>query len=319
MFTTHKERAAGHPIVLFVLATLLGLYCSLSFGADVDQDQSPVPGPLPSDVDCIARPIRLSHPIIESLRSALAAHESGRLRDALRHWGEIDTQGAGQGWKLVSQGAAHLYLGELDGAAVALEEAVTVAPENAVVHYFLGLLQRERAARIAAPGPSAAANEVRLAFVPSEESRPRLLPQLPEERLREAGAELELAIRHSAEIDPAEPVMQFTGNQPAAPSVGELLVALHADNFVGKAHGLLAHRCLDEGLPEAAESHVDLAHRHGIPVPSGYRLIGRMYESQGRDGDAFRAYQKAALNGDGLANPGGTDEEDMRRIFEKIL
>ncbi len=338
MFTTHQRSTVSHQALLLGIAALLGLYCSLLFGAeaphaertryDGPHDLDPCPGPLPSDVDRIAQPITRSASLTATWRGTIAAYRKGRLQDALAGWRRLEIAGEYEVWRDLSLGAAHLYLGELDAAAAHLRVARQTDHENPVVHYFIGLLRREQATTVADNRNAADGSAVRLANHAPHGNWLMLPGETRNRLLREAINEFELAIRFAPEFDPSQRLVAKAVDQPAAvlgvsgitaPNVGDLLETLGADNFTGKSHGLLAHLYLDRGHPDAAEHHVDQAEQQGIPVPHGYRKVGRMYEAQGRAVDAARAYQKAVARGDELAKPGSTVAEDMRVGFEALF
>ena len=77
------------------------------------------------------------------------------------------------------------------------------------------------------------------------------------------------------------------------PTAGDLLLALDAEEFDGKAHNTLGCLFLERGSLELAERHLDDAVQSRLDVVYGYRDLGDEYRACGRHADAMRAYLKA--------------------------
>jgi hypothetical protein len=80
--------------------------------------------------------------------------------------------------------------------------------------------------------------------------------------------------------------------QMVVPRVGDLLIALEADNFVGKAHHVLFGLEMDRGLLTEAETHLDMAVATGIAPLYGYEDLAEAYLTQGNEPAALRAGAK---------------------------
>jgi len=76
------------------------------------------------------------------------------------------------------------------------------------------------------------------------------------------------------------------------PRVGDLLAALGAENFAGKAHLVLFGMHLDRGELIEAELNLDMAAATGLPTLYGYRDLAETYLAMGRDADGLRAVKK---------------------------
>ena len=76
------------------------------------------------------------------------------------------------------------------------------------------------------------------------------------------------------------------------PTVGDLVAALGADNFVGKAHHVLFGLQLKLGELGIAEFHLDQAAATGIAVLYGYRDLATAYLDEGHNSDAIRLIGK---------------------------
>jgi hypothetical protein len=81
------------------------------------------------------------------------------------------------------------------------------------------------------------------------------------------------------------------------PTVGDLLLAMGADDFAARAHNLLAPVLLETSSLEAAEMHLDAAVRGGMYVGFGYVDLIDKYEESGRYLDAARVCAKAVDHG----------------------
>jgi hypothetical protein len=99
------------------------------------------------------------------------------------------------------------------------------------------------------------------------------------------------------------------------PRVGDVLVALGADNFVGQAHHLLFGVELDLGATMAAEEHLDRAVATGIAPLLGYEELAEAYLEQDQPADALRATRKdIAANYPQLWQAG----QEMKAALEKM-
>jgi hypothetical protein len=76
------------------------------------------------------------------------------------------------------------------------------------------------------------------------------------------------------------------------PRVGDLLAALGATNFAGKAHHILFGLHLDRGELIEAELNLDMAAATGMATLYGYRDLAEAYLAMGRDADGLRALKK---------------------------
>jgi len=106
--------------------------------------------------------------------------------------------------------------------------------------------------------------------------------------------ELQLAIMHSVNVRLDERLVAVDPRKEAimVPTAGDLVSALGADNFAGKAHHLLFGLLLDRSEPAAAEFHLDQAAASGIAVLYGYRDLTDSYLQAGRHWDAIRVCKK---------------------------
>jgi tetratricopeptide (TPR) repeat protein len=215
----------------------------------------------------------------------------------------------------------------LDAANRQLAAAQDFDPDNAVVYYFRGVL-RIAQAEAAAEWPDAMRVTSTRLVIHTDGPPPEGFAKTKSRYELDAIHEFERALELASILDADAPLVPIHSvvrvpypltDPVAPPAVRDLLDALWADNFEGKAHGLLVYLCLDHGRTEEAEYHVEEAAARGVPVPYGYRLVGEQYEEYGRSTDALRAYLKAMNQGDGLATPGATAVDNLRKAFDDLV
>jgi tetratricopeptide (TPR) repeat protein len=316
--------------MLLTLATLLGLLASTLLAADAEPQSTP-PRLLPPDAVAASKPMPVptEERSTDTLWQAIEDHQAGRWEDAIAAWQRVDLPCETEAWRWVGQGVAHLYLGQLDDAADSLTLANQHDSQNAVVHYFAGLLRLEQAEAAREYADALHFDGVRVVSHAPGPHRHLAYDGKPKSRYElEAINEFESAIEYASAIDLAAPLVpvRWVATVPypmtellAPPTVENLLRALDAENFVGKAHGLLAQLYLDRKSPQEAEHHVEQAGAHGILVPYGFRLVGELYEAQGRSTDAYRAYRKAMQSGDTMAAPRAEAVRDLEDAFEELF
>jgi tetratricopeptide (TPR) repeat protein len=207
----------------------------------------------------------------------LESHRAGCTAEAVAGWEQIRLPGETAHWREVGLAAAYLQAGDLRRAELYLDRARQLAPDNAVVAYFTGLLYLEKAAawqRV--PDGLPRSSERLVAFVTPADDRLQL--QLL------AAVELRRAIATAAEVRLDEWLLlpdPEVNESIFVPRVGDLLVALGADNFLGKAHHLLFGLYLRGGELAVAEQHLDQAAATGIATLYGYRDLAEMCLEQG--------------------------------------
>jgi tetratricopeptide (TPR) repeat protein len=284
------------------------------------------PARLPPTIDEWAVPMgidqaeRMPAPSIDvtmEIWMLLADQQAGRLDRALEGWRRVPLPHEAEAWRNVALAQALIAAGDLEAAADALDTARAIQPENAVVHYYLGILQLERAERAMHwydPGIVPAARYV------SVGQPPMVMPIAPNSRdmYRLAAAmELEAAIELAPAVLLDEPLVPPEWPTAAAiqPTVGDLLLALGADRFDAKAHNMLGYLYLESGAAQMAEHHMDAAADSGAVVVFGYEDLGKWYEAEGQHLDAVRAYAKATTQGTGIVRPLGKALENLRKAL----
>lgn len=295
-------------ILMAVAAALaLGVLTSVAGAADLKK-VAREPLPLPSEIADIAAPMgepQIDKPLATTdlamqVWQALELQHSEMYDEAIAAWQAIDLSCETTVWKQVALGQAYLATGEIDSAAEVLRDAKSVQPDNPVVHYFLGLLRLEQAyvanEWLEAEGP---AGTTFVAYKPTD-----VAPNTKSMYQLAAMKELEEAIKLAPDIWADEPLAptDWPTQAALAPTVGDLLLAMRANNFEAKAHNMLSYLYLERGELETAEGHMDSAAAGGLKV-IGYSDLGEQYAEAGQHADAARAYVKAMQHSPNKVEP----------------
>jgi len=234
-------------------------------------------------------PLRILPPAEAAARlwMALESQRAGCFGDAISGWEQVDLPDETVHWREIGMAAAFLQAGDLQKAAMHLNTARRLAPENAVGAYFTGVLRLEQAAasgRI--PGDTRRPTDMLVSYTPAED-------QLEWRML--AIVELQNAIAWGGNVRLDERLLTIDEQieeTVVVPRVSDLLAALRADNFVGKAHHLLFGLYFDGGNLSVAEFHLDSAAATGVAVLYGYRDLAATYLDEGRTSDVLRLASK---------------------------
>jgi tetratricopeptide (TPR) repeat protein len=322
MFTTYYRANTKPQAYVFVVLTMMFglLYSLLPTAALCGQDGEP-PRRLPDELMGQATPITevVNESMIDRLHRGLAELDEGRYDDAISTWQDVAIPCENEMWRHLALGVAHLNSGRLAEAADEMALAEMHDSQNAAVHYFAGVLRMAQAENAGEYSDALLHTDKRLVsyVVGSSANATGSASDLwgPKTRSRyelEAIIEFVTALELAGNLDLESPLVPWDSvvyvphplpDVGPPPTIEDLLRVLGADNFEGKANGMLAYLYLDHHRPDEAELHTDSAIEHGIPVPYGYRLIGEQYEELGRNADAYRVYMKAVNEGDGMARP----------------
>jgi tetratricopeptide (TPR) repeat protein len=198
----------------------------------------------------------------------------------------------------------------MENATAALARAGQLEPDNAVVHYFVGILRLQQA-YVAdewndAEGPQAT-------VLVSHSPHP-VVPNTQSMYRMQAVLELEDAVRLAPQVHLFRSLVPEEWPTAAVmpPAVHDVLLAARADNFAAKAHNVLGDLYLGRGALEQAEQHMDAAVQGGLSVVYGYGDLAEAYEKVGRHSDAMRVYLKAAQGEPGKVAPLKKAWENLR-------
>jgi len=306
-------------VMLLALAAALTLAFATGIaGANELRPPKAEPGLLPNDIAELASPMGVEQEkpsvgdddVSMKVWRAIDAQHHDRFDEAIMLWEPIQMPCDTEVWKHVAMAQAYLANGEVEEASAALTLAEKLEPENAVVHYFFGVLRLQQA-RMAdewndAEGP-------RTSVLVAHQPR-RVVPNTQSMYEFAARMELENAIKFAPRLHVYKSLVPDDWPTAAAmaPTVHDLLLATRANNFAAKAHNMLGDLYLQRGLLEQAEQHMDEAVAGGVSVVYGYTELAEAYEDAGRHSDAMRAYMKAAQDEPGKIKP-------LRKAWENLL
>jgi hypothetical protein len=322
-------------LVAFAIIAALALATALAAGEPM-MDPMHEPARLPADVEMLARPMDAAparpyfpetgpadEPEYDLPPAALAARvwmiletqQAGLAREAMAGWQQIRLPGQAEAWREVAMAAANLTAGNFAQAAMHLDNAREFDNAQAVVAYYTGILRLEQAAAATRVPDEATEAAVRMvAYEPMQGTLGQTVLRVLARR------QLELAIARAGEIRLDERlVMGEPGMEEelVAPRVGDLLVALGANNFAGKAHHLLYGMEMDRGQLRQAEEHLDQAVATGIAPLFGYGDLAEGYLTRQQPADALRVTQKdMAANYPLLWEAGREMKAALERIWE---
>jgi hypothetical protein len=333
--TMEMEVVEWFLLVAFAIIAALAMVTALA-AAEPMIDPMHEPARLPADVEMLARPMDAAparpyfpeegpadEPKYDLPPAALAARvwmiletqQAGLAREALAGWQQIRLPGQAEAWREVAMAAANLTAGKLDRAAMHLDNAREYENAQAVVAYYTGILRLEQAAAAARVPDEATDATMRLVtYEPMQGTVGQTVLRVLARR------QLEMAIARAGEVRLderlviGEPGME---EELVAPRVGDLLVALEANNFAGKAHHLLYGLEMDRGQLRQAEEHLDQAVATGIAPLFGYGDLAEGYLALEQPADALRATQKdMAANYPLLWEAGQEMKATLERMWE---
>jgi tetratricopeptide (TPR) repeat protein len=313
----HREVELTKWLVLAVLAAALATLLAASVAGAEEYLPGAEPGRFPPEMGRLARPMiqpaanaeladhltpEAALPISKELWLVVEQHAQGTPYETRATWQRLSLPVDAAVWRELGLALSSMQLADLDAASLALAKAQLLAPENPLVHYFVAILNLERAL---------AADEYYDAIGPSTTRVAGYLPEMPMLRQTKsmyqllAMQDLEQAIelRNNVFLEETLLPSYLLPANDAAPTVGDLLRVWKAENFAAQAHNMLGSLCLERGLLEQAEDHMDQAKASGARVLYGYRDLGARYEEQHRYGEAFRAYAKAMGEDPSVAAP----------------
>ena len=301
MITT-RHMSVEEEFVRWMLLIIVAIALMLVLATALAADPTRPPGLLPQPMGEMAKPIlpaRMQPFFPESnppgrilppaeaahrLEMIFDAHRAGCSGEALAGWGEVRLPPYMAHWREIAMGAAYLQAGDLSQAEMSFEAARRMQPGHAVAAYFMGLVRLEQAVGVMrVPDGLIKARERLVSYTPAEDK------ELYE---RVAIIELQFAIARAHEVRLDEPLiatdMQLE-ESVFVPRTGNLLAAIGADNFAGKAHHTLFGVLMKRGELDAAEFHLGQAAQSGMEVLYGYRDLAEAYLIQERNADAVRA------------------------------
>lgn len=314
----HQEWELLKWMTLLALAGVLTLaFASGIAGAGELRPPTDEPGLLPGSIAELASPMggeeEKQQPsqddVTMAVWRAIDAQHHEEFETAIVLWEGVQMPCETEVWKHVALGQAYLATDEVEQASTELALAKKLDPENAVVHYFLGVLRLQQA-WVAdewndAEGPR---TTILVSHTPDD-----VVPNTKSMYRYTAIIELEDAIKFAPRLHLYRSLVpdDWPTRAAMAPTVRDLLLAARADKFVAKAHNMLGDLYLRQGSLDQAETHMDDAVAGGLNVVFGYTELAEEYEKDGRHTDAMRAYMKAAQEEPGKIAP-------LRKAWENL-
>ena len=323
MFAT-RHMTAAHVEVLkwFAILTFASMLAALAARLAAGEEEVS-PNRFPPAMEELAKPLSegitqgpaapidpLADPAAHIWR-ILSRQKNGKYERAFEEWQEAPLACEAEVWRHVARGQAALGMRDLTSASDALEMALDMEPQHAVAHYFRGLLRLEQAALAGDWYDAIGPTPIRLVStqIPGEPSLTTSMYRLAarmdfEQALESAGA---------VEFDVPLCAVQIHPALALEPTVRDLLIALQAEEFAGKAHHVLSYLLLEDGAAREAEEHLDQAAALGQSIVFGYQDLGALYEERHEHLDAMRAYAKALKHGSPIARPLVKMMENLRQ------
>lgn len=291
-----REHELLHWLLMIATAVVLILAVAKVLGA---LDSMPEPQLLPDDMGALAKPLTPApvkpffpeSPPVREIPPAEAAarlsmifelHRSGEATKAIAEWMQVGLPQETAHWREIAMGAAYLERGDLESADLHLDAALRLMPGHAAACYFTALLRLEQAAAAGRVPDGLGRGDMLVSYTPMED---RAMYRAS------AVAELEMAIARAHDVYLDEWLVlgdPQVDEELIAPTAGDLMTALGAQNFVGKAHHVLFGLQLDQGQLNVAERHLAAAAETGIAVLHGYRDLGEAYLLAGEHCAAIR-------------------------------
>lgn len=303
MITT-RHMHAEVELVRWMILILAALALVLAAATLAAADPTMPPRLLPPEIARIAKPIAAVDPAPPFFPEAPPAREFPPAEAAARLWRILELQRMGQAaealagweqlrlpvetahWRELAMGAALLHLGDLKEAHRHLEAARQYAPANPLVAYELGVLRLEQRAAVGRAPEHFDRNVQLVAFTPAED---RAVYEMLAIREFNDAIQRAALLRQDDRLLATDAYMEET---VIVPRVADLLTAIGAVNFAGKAHNLLFGLHLDRGELLAAELHLDAAVATGIAPLYGYRDLAEAYVAYDQPQALVRLMQK---------------------------
>jgi len=313
MYATRQTLSRYDELIKWMILVLMAALVAMAFstragGATTESPPALLPAALEQELTPMgeaAAKAQLRVAVEEAIRQ-----QSARNWDAARDvWNSTMLPGRMDAWRQIALGALELEQGNLEAASDALRMAMTMDPENALAYYFAGLLRIDQAAMACDWYDAIGPITVQLASVGPADVTPNSKSHYELLAMEMLGRATELAPM----VDYGTPLVADYRGRQTGPYVGDLLMAMGADQFEAQSHHMLAGLCLDHFQAARAEEHLDRAEALGAVIVYGYRDLGQLYEDEGRHLDAARAYAKSMRQGDDYAVPAMKMLQNLRQ------
>jgi len=287
----------------------------------------------PPTIEIPAGPAEDTFRLASEIWNAIEFQKEERIDEAVEAWTRLRLPAETDVWRLVALGHAHLQLAEYEKAAEVLSEAKYAAPENAVVHYVIGMLWLAKAETALEWHDAPGVDTSRLAawqpmdIAPNSKSMYGLAAVMCFER----------AVTLARQVNLDEPLLTIAGPTTdefttdefttdelttqgltdwmvpgsgelampvVVPTVRNLLSAFDADSFEGRSHYALGVLHTERDVLDHAERHLDRAAALNQPTGAAFRDLGEKLEQREKYGDAMRMFLKSFSHGGGITTVG---------------
>lgn len=241
-----------------------------------------------------------------SLDQVLQMHHDGNNKEAILAWRTLRMTPESLVWKQLGMAVAYKNMGRLEAAVEHLSRAVRADKDNAAVEYMLGcvrLMQDKDAPLwydINDNSPyrltrfEQKENNVGETFVPHFKGSFEKQAEMHFRRALDLATRLD--VHQPIEVDgQPQPVIQLAAWRPTKQTVtvGDFLVAIGEEDFVGKTHQILGEFATRRSDWQEAERQFDQATHLGVNVSKTYLEMAQKLEEAGYPKDASRLYLKA--------------------------
>lgn len=302
MFVTRHASLEAELVRWLVVIALALAMCLILASVVAAGEPMLEPQRLPDDMGAVAKPLpesvfpfypedaagRVVPPAEAAARlwSILDHHRHQRCTEALLGWEQLRLPDETAHWREIAIGAAYLRAGNLEEARLHLEFVRNLWPRHPVAAYYLGLLRLEQADAAERVPDVPRTRNMLVAYRPLE-------TRAFYESL--AIKELHEALEQAQEIQLDQPLVATAPQleeSVVVPRASDLLAALGAGNYVGKAHHVLFGLHLGRRQLVTAEYHLDRAAETGLAVLYGYQDLATAWTEEGYHAAAVRAAAK---------------------------
>lgn len=243
-----------------------------------------------------------------SLDQVLQMHHDGNDKEAILAWRTLRMTPKSFVWKQVGMAVAYKNMGRPEAAVEHLSRAVRADRDNAVVEYLLGCVRwmQDKDAPLWYDMNDKSPFRLTRFEQHADNVGETFLPHFKGSFAKQAEMHFRRALELATRLDIDRPieldgqpqaVIQLAAWRPSNPAnsvtVGDLLIAIGEEDFLGKTHQILGEFATRRSDWQEAEQHFDQATHDGINVSKTYLAMAQKLEEAGNHKDASRLYLKA--------------------------
>jgi hypothetical protein len=203
-------------------------------------------------------------------------------------------------------GVAHMQNGDDHRSEELLCEAKSMAPENPVIDYALGLLWLGRADAADEWYDATGIDPFRLASMSPQDRVPRTRSMYQLSALMAFERAVRLADKANLDQSLIPDQRTVPGENArflpiTTPRARDALEVFGGERFEGRSHLALGLMHMQRGALDHAEKHLDSAALLGEPTGDAFHDLGKKFEGEDATSEALRAHLKAFSHGGGAA------------------